>query len=137
MCFIRSNDSSLIPMYCHKKNKKLNKEVFNKTFIMISKYLTILKYTSRSNPNTPFSTSKSSETKIFRYFNFVFLMQHEILIFWRLLSKLKQKKGDLLPYSEKILFKLLRNQERVDPADAGKSSQIIAQNQSHTSIVQK
>jgi hypothetical protein len=35
-CFIRSNDSSLIPVYYHKGNKKLNKtKVFNQTFLTI------------------------------------------------------------------------------------------------------
>jgi hypothetical protein len=46
MCFIRSNNSSLISMYYHKRNKKLNKtKVFNQTFLTVdeSKNLTILK----------------------------------------------------------------------------------------------
>jgi hypothetical protein len=62
MCFIRSKDSSPIPMYYHKRNKNWT-EVFTHTFLNLdgSRNLTILKYISRSNPNIPFLTSKPTK----------------------------------------------------------------------------
>jgi hypothetical protein len=51
-----------MPMYYKKKtSKKLKKtKIFTLAFLNIdeSRNLTILKYISHSNPNTPFSTSK-------------------------------------------------------------------------------
>jgi hypothetical protein len=63
MCFIREFDSSCTTK---KTNKKLKKYIYSFLNINESRNLTILKYISRSNPNKPFSTSKS-----FKFFKFV------------------------------------------------------------------
>jgi hypothetical protein len=66
MCYIREYDFSLIPMYYKKKINIKKTEIFTHTLLNIdeSRNLTMLKYTSRSNPNTPFLISKSLKTNI-------------------------------------------------------------------------
>jgi hypothetical protein len=68
MCFIREYDFTNAYVLQKRQMKNLKKQnIFTHTFLNIdeSKNLTILKYTSHSNPNTPFSISKPSKTIIF------------------------------------------------------------------------